>query len=186
MRSDVRSHVHYNHYSTARTIEQALGLAPLTANDGYAPPINDAFVAGVVTEPTLSLSSYSVTEGQNVVATYSTPPGTLSSTNWVGLYQAGQTPGVVASTTYQYAPNASGTLTFATSGLSPGDYSLFYLYNNGYTVLAGPVGLTVTATAQQQALLACRGHADQRLSVTTTNPTEARGRGQYQNGPQCP
>jgi hypothetical protein len=37
------SGVRYDHYSTARTIEQALGLAPLTANDTYATPINDAF-----------------------------------------------------------------------------------------------------------------------------------------------
>ena len=37
------SMVRYDHYSSARTIEQALGLAPLTANDQYATPINDAF-----------------------------------------------------------------------------------------------------------------------------------------------
>ena len=35
----------YDHYSTARTIEAALGLDPLTANDKYAQPINDAFAA---------------------------------------------------------------------------------------------------------------------------------------------
>ena len=35
------SNVRYDHYSTARTIEQALGLAPLTTNDQYATPIND-------------------------------------------------------------------------------------------------------------------------------------------------
>ncbi len=34
----------YDHYSTARTIEAALGLPPLTANDAYARPIDDAFV----------------------------------------------------------------------------------------------------------------------------------------------
>jgi hypothetical protein len=33
----------YDHYSTARTIEQALGLAPLTSNDKYATPFNDVF-----------------------------------------------------------------------------------------------------------------------------------------------
>jgi hypothetical protein len=37
------SDVHYDHYSTARTIEAALGLQPLTDNDRYARPINDAF-----------------------------------------------------------------------------------------------------------------------------------------------
>jgi hypothetical protein len=37
------SQVRYDHYSTARTIEAALGLAPFTANDEYAVPVNDAF-----------------------------------------------------------------------------------------------------------------------------------------------
>ncbi len=38
------SHRRYDHYSTARTIEAALGLPSLTANDAYARPIDDAFV----------------------------------------------------------------------------------------------------------------------------------------------
>ncbi len=40
------SHVRYDHYSTARTIEAALGLPSLTANDRYARPIDDAFARG--------------------------------------------------------------------------------------------------------------------------------------------
>ena len=38
------SNVRYDHYSTGRTIEAALGLPSLTSNDAYARPINDAFV----------------------------------------------------------------------------------------------------------------------------------------------
>jgi hypothetical protein len=37
------SRARYDHYSTARTIEAALGLPPFTANDKYALPVNDAF-----------------------------------------------------------------------------------------------------------------------------------------------
>ncbi len=37
------SNVRYDHYSVGRTIEAALGLPPLTSNDAYARPINDAF-----------------------------------------------------------------------------------------------------------------------------------------------
>jgi len=33
----------YDHYSTARTVEEALDLAPLTANDRYATPYDDVF-----------------------------------------------------------------------------------------------------------------------------------------------
>jgi YVTN family beta-propeller protein len=40
------SHVRYTHYSLLRTIEAALGLGTLTANDRYAQPVNDVFVHG--------------------------------------------------------------------------------------------------------------------------------------------
>jgi hypothetical protein len=43
VRPGVVSDRHYDHYSTGRTIEEALGLKPLTENDRYAEPINDAF-----------------------------------------------------------------------------------------------------------------------------------------------
>lgn len=35
---------HYNHYSLQRTIEDALGVAPLTNNDKYAQPLNEFWV----------------------------------------------------------------------------------------------------------------------------------------------
>ena len=40
------SHVRYTHYSLLRTIEGALGLGTLTANDRYAQPLNDIFTPG--------------------------------------------------------------------------------------------------------------------------------------------
>jgi YVTN family beta-propeller protein len=40
------STVRYTHYSLLRTIEAALGLGTLTANDRYAQPVNDVFVPG--------------------------------------------------------------------------------------------------------------------------------------------
>jgi hypothetical protein len=43
VKTGFQSAVRYDHYSSARTIEQALGLAPLTNNDKYATPINDVF-----------------------------------------------------------------------------------------------------------------------------------------------
>jgi len=45
------SHVRYTHYSLLRTIEAALGLGTLTANDRYAQPVNDVFLPGQA-EPT--------------------------------------------------------------------------------------------------------------------------------------
>ena len=43
VRAGYASPIRYDHYSTARTIEEALGVAPFTANDQYAAPFNDAF-----------------------------------------------------------------------------------------------------------------------------------------------
>ena len=43
VKTGYQSSVRYDHYSTARTIEEALGLQPLTANDEYATPLNDVF-----------------------------------------------------------------------------------------------------------------------------------------------
>jgi hypothetical protein len=39
------SYRHYDHYSTGRTIEVALGLPSMTGNDAYAPALDDVFVA---------------------------------------------------------------------------------------------------------------------------------------------
>jgi hypothetical protein len=44
VRTGHTSNIRYDHYSTARTIEQALGLNPLTTNDQYATPINDVWL----------------------------------------------------------------------------------------------------------------------------------------------
>jgi len=35
---------YYNHYSLQRTIEDSLGVAPLTNNDKYAQPMNEFWV----------------------------------------------------------------------------------------------------------------------------------------------
>ncbi|MEZ0089110.1 alkaline phosphatase family protein [Streptacidiphilus sp. EB129] len=138
----------YDHYSTARTIEAALGLQGITANDTYATPLNDAFVPGSAPAPaptsTLTTATPSVSNGSSVTFQYSTPAGTTSSTNWIGIYPKGVTPGQQSSLTWQYAPSGSGSLTFSTSSLSGlGSYDVWYLYNDGYTALAGPVPLTV-------------------------------------------
>ncbi len=93
---------------------------------------------------TLTESPSTVGNGANFTFTYSTPAATVSSTNWVGIYQPGQVPGQVGSTTYEYAPGPSGTVTFSTSSLNGvGQYQAYYLYNNGYQQLAGPVDFTV-------------------------------------------
>ncbi len=46
VRQRYTSTVRYTHYSLLRTIEGALGLGTLTANDRYAQPVNDVFAPG--------------------------------------------------------------------------------------------------------------------------------------------
>ncbi|WP_412540128.1 alkaline phosphatase family protein [Longispora sp. K20-0274] len=93
----------------------------------------------------LSLNQSSYTPGQNVVATYSTTQ--VSSTNWVGIYQSTVTPGSSASLKWDWAPNASGTVSLSTSSLSPGSYKAYLLANNGYTPLTTPVFFTVVSSS---------------------------------------
>jgi hypothetical protein len=140
------SNVGYNHYSTGRTVENALGIAPLTHNDQYAQPINDAFVATApATSASLSSEMPTVTQGTYVHLGYATPSGKLNSENWIGIYAAGSSPGNGSSAAWQFAPNGSGTVTFDTTSLAPGTYSVWYCYDNGYTVLAGPATLNITS-----------------------------------------
>jgi hypothetical protein len=135
------SNTRYDHYSTARTIEDALGLAPLTANDQYATPFNDAFTGQASDLSTAA----TVANGANLTVRYQTPAADTAATNWIGIYHAGDLPGSESSITWQYAPDTAGTLTFATSSVGgAGSYSAFFCADNGYSILAGAVPITIT------------------------------------------
>ena len=140
------------------------GLAPGTYtvyflyNDGYA-VIGDPVTLQVTPAPNpdLSASASTVVSGSPVTFTYSTPSNFLSTSNWIGWYSAGETPGVQGSTIWDYtqtgtqslpasgsSPVADGTLTFSTAGLAPGAYTVYFLYNNGYTIIGYPINIQVT------------------------------------------
>ncbi|MBF9070727.1 alkaline phosphatase family protein [Streptacidiphilus fuscans] len=139
------SPLHYDHYSVARTIEGALGLPGLTANDTYATPLNAAFVPSTAKSPTLTGDLNAVSNGGNVTFRYSLPStAQVNAENWVGIYPAGVKPGAQSSLTWAYTPNQSGAVTLSTGKLNgAGSYDVYYLADNGYTVLAGPFRLTV-------------------------------------------
>ncbi|OIK29435.1 alkaline phosphatase family protein [Streptomyces malaysiense] len=136
---------HYDHYGIARTIEGALGLPGLTANDTYATPLNDAFAPSTATSPTLTGDLDAVSDGGNVTFRYSLPStAQVSAKNWIGIYPAGVKPGARSSLTWAYTPNQSGAATFSTGKLNgAGSYDVYYLADDGYGVLAGPFRLTV-------------------------------------------
>ncbi|MFJ9454174.1 alkaline phosphatase family protein [Kitasatospora sp. NPDC101447] len=139
------SPLHYDHYSVGRTIDQALGLPGLTANDTYATPLNAAFAPSRATAPTLTGDLNAVAGGGNVTLRYALPNASQAGAkNWVGFYPAGVTPGSRSSLTWSYAPNQSGAVTFATGKLGgAGAYDAYFLANDGYSVLAGPFRVTV-------------------------------------------
>ncbi|WP_159047850.1 alkaline phosphatase family protein [Streptomyces sp. WM6378] len=139
------SPAHYDHYGIARTIEAALGLPGLTANDTYATPLNTAFAPYNGTTPTLTGDLNSVANGGNVTFRYSVPSAAqVNAKNWIGIYPAGVAPGKQSSLAWAYAPDSSGAATFSTGKLSgPGNYDVYYLANDGYSVLAGPFSLAV-------------------------------------------
>ncbi|MES2297723.1 MAG: alkaline phosphatase family protein [Pseudomonadota bacterium] len=139
VRAAALSSAPHNHYSATRTIEGALGLAPLTANDQYAAAINDAFVT-----PPLSAPTGSVARGANIALSYQAPAGLTRPSNWVAIYAAGQAPGTTPALVWQYAPTSSGIVGLSTSNLAAGNYVAWYLFNDGYTVLGGPLSFKVT------------------------------------------
>lgn len=105
-----------------------------------------ASVTGVTapTKATLTSSVNSVKKGSNIAFNYAA--GDLfNTTNWVGIYKAGQLPGQIGSTVWQVAPSQNGSLTFSTANLPVGSYTAWYCYADMYAVLAGPVAFNVTA-----------------------------------------
>ncbi|MFD0638251.1 alkaline phosphatase family protein [Catenulispora yoronensis] len=129
-------------YGLLRTVDRALGLAPLTNNDAYAATVNDAWGQNTSVS-TLTTGTPSVANGSQITFSYSTPAATNSAKNWIGFYKPSDTPGVQSSTAWQYTPGTSGTATF-TANYGAGTYKVYYFSNDGYTVLAGPVTVTLT------------------------------------------
>lgn len=133
-------------YGLLRTVDNALGLSPLTNNDAYAATVNDAWgqnTGGGTGTSSLTTSTPSVANGSSITFSYSTPAATNSAKNWVGFYKPSDTPGVQSSTAWQYTPGTSGTVTF-TANYGAGTYKVYYFSNDGYTVLAGPVTVTLS------------------------------------------
>lgn len=97
------------------------------------------------TQSTLSASATTVKKGASINFNYSAGESVYHPTNWIGIYKPGQSPGQIGSTTWQVAPNTSGSLAFTTANLPVGTYTAWYCFADNYAVLAGPVTFTVTA-----------------------------------------
>lgn len=128
-----------SHSSTCTYADHSAILSDGSANMVATP--QDGVVAP--TSSSLTASSTSVTNGSSITFNYATPASTNSASNWIGVYKQGQTPGNVYSLTWQRAGGLTGSDTF-TANWGPGTYQVYYLYNDGYQVLSGPITITVS------------------------------------------
>ncbi|MQA37675.1 phosphocholine-specific phospholipase C [Rugamonas aquatica] len=99
----------------------------------------------------LGTSTPNVTRGGAAVFNYAAPPGKLNAQNWIGLFAAGTSPGKGSAVQWAYAPNARGSASFNTGSMAVGDYTAWYLYQNAYVTLGGPVAFSVTQLAASAA-----------------------------------
>lgn len=94
-----------------------------------------------------------VRQGTPLDLVYAVDQAHASDLNWIGIwpdpgdgpvdgqYHGGQV-------VYAYAPGSAGTVTISSGVLQPGQYLAFYLYDNGYALLADPLPLTVATSPQ--------------------------------------
>lgn len=120
----------------------ALVASPLAASSAIAAPDAAPDAAVQAAASTLTLDAVAYETGQPITATYATD--VPDATNWVGIYPAGVTPGDQPSTLWDYAPDASGTLPFS-GDLAAGEWTAWFLAQDGYEPLAEPVAFTVAA-----------------------------------------
>jgi exonuclease III len=126
----------------------------LLAKDGYswlALPV--AFTLLPADAPTVAgslrqSSPADPTLGDTVSFSYTVPAAQVDATNWVGIYDDPASGPidqqfVASSTTYQYVGDTGGTVSFSTSGLTPGAKVAYLLSKDGYDWLANPVSFFV-------------------------------------------
>jgi hypothetical protein len=160
--------------------------AYLLYDDGYG--IMAGPVAIQVSGDSLTLQNSGTTFPAGTVLTFAYSVTTADSTNWVGVYQQGQTPGDVASSVWAYAPDASGTVTLSTTGLAAGNYAAWLFYDNGYTELTAGISFTITGLTT----LAISGPdsviqgENISFSYTTTSPNPENWIGIYNHGDTDP
>lgn len=102
---------------------------------------------------TLGIDADDVDQGTVLTMSYTVSADKVSSANWVGIWpDPGQGPVsgqyVGPQVTYRYAPGATGAVSLSSGIFKAGRYLAFYLYDDGYSLLAPPVGFTVHDTPQ--------------------------------------
>lgn len=117
------------HYVRARHRDRNLEWSAWSAPDSFV------VVNSVQGFPRITLDKAQYATGETITVTYANGPGL--STDWVGLYKKGQTPGQIASTVWSYVNGSGGVLQFTLT--EPGEYFAAFFTNDGYTEIADRV-----------------------------------------------
>ncbi|MDB6135822.1 MAG: putative phosphohydrolase [Verrucomicrobiales bacterium] len=92
---------------------------------------------------TLSLPAATLPQGKPFSVQFSEGRGTPK--DWVGLFKAGQTPGVDVLTAYLYVGGRTqGSVTFDLPDLPPGEYFVTLFINDSYTEVSPRAAFTLT------------------------------------------
>lgn len=109
---------------------------------------------------TLTLNQAVFQPNASISATFTNGPGNAS--DWIGIYPKGITPsGSPQSLLWRYTNGTTlasgalknGSVTFSNPQLAQGQYSAWFLANNGYGVLAGPIDFSVSTANTPQLTL---------------------------------
>jgi sugar lactone lactonase YvrE len=117
--------------------------AVLAGAEASAPAANATVPSG-----TLAINGGGTSFALGTSITFNYTASTVNAENWVGVYQASQTPTAsVGSAVWSYAPDASGSVTLSTADLDPGvTYEAWLLYDDEYGEMSSGVTFTVTAS----------------------------------------
>lgn len=97
-------------------------------NDGYT-EITDRLFIYIASEPEITLNKEGYDINEEILVNYSGAPAIEN--DWIGIYKAGDTPGMVGSTLWDYTSGNSGQLGFS-EGLEAGYYFVNYFLDNVY------------------------------------------------------
>src|SRR5689334_18024019 len=102
-------HARHRARSGLRVLGASVAVTALTVfgavqggSAAHAADTTPATATAAAAAPALTASAATVVVGTPVTFTYSAPSNLLSTSNWIGWYSAGHTPGVQASTLWDY------------------------------------------------------------------------------------
>lgn len=151
----------------AAAVTAAVVIAGLPASATVA-GMGSTGVATADTVDSITPTATSLYAGQTLTVNFTYASADANLGAWIGLYAPGNTPGVQGSSKWEYVndnsqseptmgtPVTSGTVTMSTSGLAPGNYTLYEFKDDGYDIVGNQVTITILPAA---------------LSTTTTTVT---------------